>query len=277
LRREAARLPDGSPRRTALERAAAGVQPRLLGAALVPVAVLLGPLVMVFLWLPARIDPASWNPPPRAGAEITATVDGNYEGPVRLSIGSDLTLDEDTPAVRSPPPVRSMLTRLLARWRREAATRNESDSKIPDALLADLERFLDGPLPPQELTWSVRTPDRAGRYPIAVTTGKTAWLQTAAVVGDRFPPEPREDLGDGRGSVQIVRAADRRSPIRGVTVQYQYPRVVGDRVFLAPLARVPPRFLPDEAWRHWDVGWLLTYLIVYLFTFFPARWLLRLP
>ena len=51
-----------------------------------PLLLILGPMVMVFLWFPARVDPASWNPPPSAVAYVTATVDGEHSGPIDLDV-----------------------------------------------------------------------------------------------------------------------------------------------------------------------------------------------
>lgn len=63
LRRRAAKLPVGSPRRVGLQRAAAGIPGRVLAAGFVPLALILGPMVLMFLWFQERMDPASWNPP----------------------------------------------------------------------------------------------------------------------------------------------------------------------------------------------------------------------
>jgi hypothetical protein len=277
LRREAASLPAGSPRRIALGRAAGGVQPRLLGAAFVPLAVLLGPMVMSFLWLPERVDPASWNPPPGAVAYVTATVDGEHSGPIRLEADAALALDAQTPASQSAPPVRAVLTRLLARWQEQADALDGPDSEIPPAMIADLTQCLDGRIPPHQLTWTLHAPSQQpGRYPVALSAGDEPAIRTSLVLGDRFPPEPKEDLGDGRGPLQVVRPqAD--SPIDRVTVTYQFPRTLGDRVFFAPLERIPMQVLQDRGWSRWDAGWLLTYIAAYLLTLAPVRWLLRIP
>jgi hypothetical protein len=274
LHRAAAGLPPHAPRRRAMQAAAAGVQPRLLAATLVPVAVLLGPLVMVLLWLPARVDPASANPPAGAVAHVVAVVDGDHDGPVRLVTDPELRLNSGTPAQQFVPPIRAVLTQLLARWRQQTEASAETSATTPVELLADLEWFLNGPTPAQELVWTLHTPRQPGRYPITVCTGQTR-VTTALVTGDRFPPQPRADLGDGRGPRQVVRVADPRCPVRRVTVQYQFPRTRGDQAFFRPLNRVPRQWLSDDAWRDWDMGWLLTYLAAYLLILLPARRLLR--
>jgi hypothetical protein len=295
LRKEAACLPAESPRRTALGRAASGVQLRLLGAAFVPLAVLLGPMIMSFVWLPERVDPASWNPPPGAVAYVTAAVDGEHSGPIDLDVDTALTMDDQTPASQSAPPVRAVLEGLLASWqeptdqpeviserhsrlslRERNASFTERKATIPTAMIADLKGYLSHAIPPQQLTWTIRTPAEPGRYPIVLSAGSEALVCTSLVVGELFPPEPKEDLGDGRGPLQVV-PAHAGSPIERVTVTYQFPRTLGDRVFFAPLRAIPNQLLPNQSWRQWDVGWLLTYIAVYLLALLPTRWLLNIP
>jgi hypothetical protein len=78
------------------------------------------------------------------------------------------------------------------------------------------------------------------------------------------PPEPTEDLGDGK-LVQVVRAADAHSPVKYVKVTYeQRPQ---------PAFWVPSSGL---GWS-WDAGWLLLYIVVYLPVMLVSRWVLRLP
>ncbi len=144
-------------------------------------------------------------------------------------------------------------------------------------MIDDLKCYLQRPIPPQELTWVIRTPAEPGRYCIALWAEDAAPIRTWLVVGDRFPPEPKEDFGDGRGAVQVVKPAGADCPIQQVTVSYQFLRTLGDRVFFAPLAGVPWQVLQEGGWAHWDMGWLLTYIVVYLCALFPLRWLLRVP
>ncbi len=277
LRREAERLPLDSPRRAALTRAASVVQSRLLGASLVPVAMLLGPMVMSFVWLSERIDPASWNPPPGATVHVVAEIDGEYVGEIRLQTDTALRLDAQTPAVQATQPVRAVLTNLLAEWEEAAPTGDESPGEIPPALVEDLQEYLDRRLPPREITWTLRTPPEPDRYPIALVAGDgTRPVRTSLVLGDRFPPEPKTDLGDGRGPLQTVRT-QAGTPIQRVTVTYQFPRTRGNSVFFAPLKSIPLQVLDDRGWSNWDAGWLLTYIAAYLAVLLPMRWLLRIP
>ncbi|MCH5376521.1 MAG: hypothetical protein JJ992_21340, partial [Planctomycetes bacterium] len=279
LRRETESLPTDSPRRVALTRAASGVQSRLLAASLVPVAMLLGPMMMSFVWLSERIDPASWNPPPGATVHVVAETDDEYVGEVHLETDAALELDAQTPAAQATQAVRAVLTNLLAKWEEDAATEDESAAEIPPPLVEDLREYLAGRLPPRQLSWTIRTPSEPGRYPIALVAGDaTRPVRTSLVLGDRFPPEPKTDLGDGRGPLQTVQVqAQAGTPIRRVTVTYQFPRTLGDRVFFAPLKRIPLQVLEDRGWSNWDAGWLLTYIAAYLAVLLPLRWFLRIP
>ena len=58
LNAEAETLPKDSPRRAALVRLASPVQWRTLAAAMAPIGILLGPMVMTFTWFTERVDPA---------------------------------------------------------------------------------------------------------------------------------------------------------------------------------------------------------------------------
>ena len=64
LEAEAASLRKNSLRRAALLRLAAPVQMRLVAAAMVPIGILLGPMILSIVWLAERMDPAKWNAPP---------------------------------------------------------------------------------------------------------------------------------------------------------------------------------------------------------------------
>jgi len=189
---------------------------------------------MSFVWLPERVDPASWNPPPGAVAFVTAEVDGKHTG-------------EAEPA-----------------------------AEIPREMVKSLEKYLHEPIPPRQLSWTIRTPPEAGRYPISLAARKAAAAETSLVVGNRYPPDLKEDVGDGRGPLQVAYGSE-DSPIGRITVTYQFPRTQGDRVFFTPLEHVPLKLLQDRGWSRWDPGWLLTYIAVYLLALLPIRWLLRIP
>jgi hypothetical protein len=142
-------------------------------------------------------------------------------------------------------------------------------------MVEDLREYLDGRMASQRLTWTIRTPPEPGRYTIALAAEDgTKPIQASLVVGDRFPPEPRLDLGDDCGPLPIVQT---QSAIKLVTVSYQFPRAVGDRVFFAPLRSIPLQVLEDRGWPNWDAGWLLTYIAAYLAVLLPLRWFLKIP
>jgi pyruvate,water dikinase len=272
LRALAARLPQDSPRRKAMEALAKPVQPRVVMASMVPLAVLLGPIVVPFLWwFPARVDPAAWNPEPGVMAFVTAAVDGEFTAPVSIDCDADLTLDERTPASQSLPPIRNILEDRLGEWQRESDMTKlpwqvqEAGQLVGKALLDDLTQYLQQDLPPQTLTWNVVTPkDTAGRFRVAVTPAGGEPVEVHLTIGDASPPEPTEDLGDGK-LVQVVRAADAHSPVKYVKVTYeQRPQPA----FWAPFSGL--------GWS-WDAGWLLLYIVVYLPVMLVSRWVLRLP
>ena len=300
LRKWALPLPAGTRRRQELLRLARPVQTRLLLAAMLPLALLLGPMVMSFLWFPQRVDPASWNAQPGATAYVVATVDGECPQPIRLAHDAALTLDEATPAAQSLPPIRATLEGRLARWQQSSDLSNlpwelqEAGRRISQNLVADLSAYLRHDLPPQTLSWTLYTPrDRPGRFPVTLSVGdasstrtgaelakasggrqppddqRVSSIQTHVVLGDLYPPERKADLGDGKPSVQVVRPADRASPIKLVKVTYFEAKRPGRSTFWAPLARL--------GWSGWDAGWLLTYLLAYLPAMFLLRWLLRIP
>src|SRR6185436_19197843 len=117
LTKQAKTLPEDSPRRKAMTDLAASVSGRMLMARLVPICLLLGPLMLPFVWFKDRIDPAV--PVAAAGSpvQIVAAVDGEWTSPVRIETPAGMALDETTAAVRTPPPVRKTLEHLLTLYR----------------------------------------------------------------------------------------------------------------------------------------------------------------
>ena len=276
LGKQSAKMPEGSPRRKALQQAASGVQYRLLKAALFPLLLILGPMVMVFLWFPARVDPASWNAGPGATVFVTARVKGDHAGAVMLAHDAELRLEERTPASQSITLIRPVLERLHERWSEETAVPVDTPWELQAAarqtreeMLADLEGFLSRPMPSRDVSWTLQTPEsESGRFPLQIETEGWPPVSTAVVLGKRVAPESKEDLGDGKGPVQVVRPTDANHPVELVKVAYREQLVKGSNVFWQPIEWMVASWMP---------GWLIVYLLVYIPAMFLLKWSLRVP
>jgi len=260
LTKEAAALPRQSSRRAALARTAGPVNVRLLAAAILPIALLLGPMVMTFLWFYDRVDPASWNAEPGTAVSVVANVDSTFGQPLTMSVAAPARLAGSTPASQAIEPVRSTLETLLAEMRGgpgagERPWRDVVGSdRSREELCADLEAYLAAAPAEQGVRWEVKTPaDAAGRFDVTVKAGDAPPVRLSIVTGDRFPPAPGEVAGDST------------SPIRSVKIVYPAPEKT--RIFWAPLAAMGN--------DRWDAGWLAVYLLAYLPMMFGLRWILR--
>ena len=270
LQRFAAALPQDSRRRSALLRLAAPVPWRTLLASLVPIGILLGPMVLPFVWFQQRIDPAVWNAPAGAAVQVVALVESDWSQPVRIEVPPPAVVDDATPAERTLPPLRRTLERLLALYRQP-----RTDPDAPWELQAapdpgrertanDLQAYLAAGIPPQGITWLVRSPDaRGGQFPVTVTTSGQPPLALRVVLGDDYPPAPRSVKGAGD------------SPFKELRVVYPQPRL--EPVFWRPLARLlgdqPGGLLTRLAAI--DLGWLWLYILAYLPALLIIRWILR--
>ncbi len=256
LRKAAATLPRNSPRRRMFEAQAAGAQGRILMAAMVPVGLLLGPMVLPFSWMKARIGE---GPAPQAGAavQVVARVDGEYTGPLHLDTAPELTVDPSTPAERSMPPLRQTLESLLALYQNPSAAGDRAwelnvADVTPPAAAPDLDRYLDNPIPAQAVTWVVRTPaDAPGRYSVHV--GDAA---AQIVTGAQFPPPLAE-----------ASPAIAAGPIHSLAVIYPRPNV--EQSFWRPF-----HFLGGKLGA-WDAGWIGVYVGVYVIVLLVLRWILQ--
>ncbi len=263
LRRSAVALPQNSPRRQAIAKLASAVQMRIMAAAFVPLAIILGPMVMTFLWFPERVDPASWNAEPGAAVNISAEINGDFLKSIRLEMEPALKLDASSPAIQSLPPIRGTLEKLLANWQkpsdlsaqpwevRAAAIRSR------EAMMADLSSYLQRPIPPQMLAWTLHTPEKTNaRYHVNLlpesSTGRP--VQILLAVGGAHPPAPREVT------------PNKSSPLRKVTIKYREQKTEAVAAFWIPFKSL--------GWKR-DAGWLLTYLAVYLPVMLLLRWLLK--
>jgi hypothetical protein len=239
-------------------------------ARLVPICLLLGPLMMPFVWFKDRID--STVPMAAAGSpvQIVATVDGEWTRPVRIEPPAGMTLDETTAAVRTPLPVRRTLEHLLALYRLPQNTAGEpwELSVAPDVAriqtASNLKTYLDAGLPPQGITWTIRpAAGTSGRFPVSVATAGQAPLSLNIVLGNQYPP----------GAVSVKGVAG--SPVRELHVVY--PGSSKKPAFWQPFAGLgsddasgPVRWLAAL-----NIGWLGIYLLTYLPVLFILQALMK--
>ena len=266
LVQEAKRLPEDSPRRRVMTEIAAPVSGRLLMARLVPVCLLLGPMILPFVWFKERLDPSVPGAPPGFPVQIVATVDGEWTNPLRIEVPSDVALDETTPATRTLPPLRRTLEHLLTLYRQPESSRTGpwELQVAPDVARMqterDLERYLDAGLPPQGVTWTVRAPAGASRrFPVSVVTEGYSPVGLDVVLGGRYPP----GVLAAQGAVE--------SPVKELRVVY--PKSSNKTVFWQPFAALS-RYEHSTllAWlAAVNIGWLWLYVV----TYFPALAVLR--
>jgi hypothetical protein len=268
--KQARALPEDSPRRQAFIDLAAPVSGRVLKAALVPVGLLLGLLVVSFVWLKDRMDPSVSSGLAGSPAQIVATVNGDWTKPVQIEAPPPLALDETTPASRTLPPIRKTLEHLLALYRQP---RNQPDlpwelQAVPDLAREqtadDLQNYLDSGLPPRGITWMIRPPPgTAGRFTVKAIADGHSPLTVSVVLGGEFPP------------ANLIALGGPDSPIKELRVVYPPSRQ--KPVFWQPLAglggcdHLP--FAKDLA--RVDVGWLWLYILTYLPALFLTRAVLK--
>jgi phosphohistidine swiveling domain-containing protein len=263
LRGQARLLPTGSPR-------AADVQMRTLVAAMIPVGILLGPMVMPFIWFRERVDPAAWNAPAGSAVQIVATVDSDWSEPVQIDVPKPVIVDDSTPASRTLPPLRETLERLLVLYRQPRDDPGQPwELKLAPDLgreqtANDLQAYLDAGIPPQGITWLIRPPDDpSGRFAVTVTAGEHPPVAVDVVLGNEFPPAPRRIAGPAGSPVKELRVV--------------CPKSKHEAVFWRPLASLAGH--GQAAWAvrlaSVDVGWLWLYILAYLPTLVLARAILK--
>ena len=264
LRKRNADLPDKCPRRQAISALSQQAQMRQLGATFVPLGLLLGPLVMIFLWFPGRVDPASWNVPAGSNVTISVAVDPSWQKPVRLKTEAPLSIDPLAKKERTAPPVRVTLERITQIQPDEAGFEflppdvQDLMRDKPEEVREALRTFLEAGVPPQGLTWPVLAePDANGRFLVTAET-QGASLSVPVILGNAAPPDMPEVAGDDG------------SPLRSIRVTY--PRSEEKRTFWTPLA-----FTGIEKVKNWDAGWLGVYLVAYIPLMFILRFALKLP
>lgn len=270
LNEQAKALPADSPRRKAMTSLAASVNSRLLMARLVPICLLLGPMMMPFVWFRDRIDPTVPGAPAGSPVGIVATVDGEWTRPVRIEIPPGVALDETTAASRTLPPVRRTLEHLLALYRQpESKTEGPWELQVaPDVArmqtVASLKNYLDAGLPPQGITWTLRpAAGVGGRLPVSVETEGQAPLRLNVVLGNQYPPG------------ELIASGAKGSPVKSLRVVY--PGASQKPVFWQPLAGLGTD--GDNGIVRWlaalDIGWLWLYLMTYLPVLFVLQTLLK--
>lgn len=244
LHQMARSLPQGSARRAALLRLAAPVSARTLLAALVPVGTFLGLMVLPFIWLKDRVDPAVWNAPAGSPVQVVAMVDGEWAAPIRLEVPPPFQVDSTTPPEQALLPIRPTLERLLSLYRQPHELPGEpwelrfAPDLAREQTTNDLEAYLAAGIPPQGITWRVVPAEGwKGQCIVAVTTPGHPPVALRLALGEDELPTPSSVQG----------AAD--SPIRAVRAVYPAAQV--EPVFWQPVAGV-------------RVSWLLLYVLVYL-------------
>ena len=270
LMKQARPLPASSPRRKAFMQLAAPVNWRVLMAAMVPVGLLLGLLVVTFAWFKDRMDPTLPRGLAGSSAQIVATVNSDWSQPVQIQAPPPLALDETTPASRTLPPIRKTLEHLLALYRQP-----RSQPDLPwelqlapdlarDQTADDLRNYLDAGIPPRGVTWMIRPPPgTAGRFSVKVIAEGHPPVTVNIVLGEEFPP----------GNLIALGGPD--SPIKELRVVYPPSRQ--KPVFWQPLAGigVHERLLFARNLAAMDVGWLWVYVLVYLPALFVTRAVLK--
>ena len=261
LQKAARDLPPGSARRKALLELAAPVTTRTLKASMTGLAWVLGPMMLVFFWMPGRMDPAAWNADPGGLVTVTADVDGEYLGPVTCTVSAPLSLEDGTPSTQTLPPIRSTLEELRREWQVPADLSDypwqlqTAREQAQEILLTSLNRYLAGNIPPQQLTWMIRVPPEAnGHYPVTLRLSEQSSRKTKLAFGNRKPPTPDTLSSDGDSLIRV---------------EAVYPRPLQQRRFWTPLEAV--------GGAAWDFGWLGVYILSYLPAMVILKRLLHVP
>jgi phosphohistidine swiveling domain-containing protein len=247
-------LPRVSSRGDLMWKLAAPVQTRVVMASFVPMAVLLGPMIMIFMWFEPRVAPAVWNAPPGTPVEVVAMIRPDKVSSVRLSVPAPLKLSE--PEVQTVPDITGTLTRYrdtqlkasdLSSFPWEVAQSAEQSRKQKLDELADYLKNI----PPLPITWHVVVPDNAvGAWPVTLRADNSKTLTATIVLGDTHPPSPSEVTNTPR------------DPLSSLKLAY-HPINKPAPIFFAPIG-------------HWDWGWLWVYLLAYLPAMYVFRFLLKI-
>lgn len=192
---------------------------------------------------------------------MVAEVDGDFQRPVTIDVPVSLTLEQTTAASQVVPPIRQDLEQLRMEWQQtgDANSLPRELRMLADytrqAMLANLDAYLQAGVPPQTLSWRIGVPESAdGHFPVRLTAEGEGPVEFPLVFGRSRPPAP--ELIHGETGL-----------VRGLKVVY--PRPLQRRVFWAPLALV--------GGPAWDLGWLTVYVLSYIAVMVAAKRLLRVP
>ncbi|MGL4401855.1 MAG: PEP-utilizing enzyme, partial [Luteolibacter sp.] len=259
LRRLVKNLPKEDAARQEMEKLAAPVTLRILKASMTSLAFVLGPMMLVFLWLPERLDPASWNAKSGQTISILAEVSGEWDQPITLGVPKPLEVDPPGAETKSLPLIRQTLVALRQEWAQASDTAafpwelKATAEQVHVSMLGSLDHFLAGEIPPQKISWRIRVPEGAdGHHLIRVDANKSKPATLKLAFGNAAPPAA-DEVFFTEGPVRSLKAI--------------YPRALTKTQFWAPLV--------TGDGEPFDFGWLGVYLVAYLPTMVVLKRLLR--
>ncbi|MDA3961399.1 MAG: PEP-utilizing enzyme [Planctomycetota bacterium] len=264
LRVRAAQLP--REHQAAVLAPAAGVQGRLAAAAFAPLALALGPLVMIFLWLPLRVDPAAWSKPPGSSVVVRASVPSESTAGLSLRVAGSGAPEPMLHLARGQESYRELqpLAEPLRAFRVELQADRGDDqldwslaavaASQRQALIDGLDALLAGPMPVQTVQWHLDSvPGRSGAAELLIEDGTGVVTRASVVLGDAEAPAPTVVLPDAASAVTELSVV-----ARGRTLEDD---------------RVPAFFSVFDI----DIGWLGVYLLAYLPAMLLTKRALRVP
>ena len=247
---------------------------RIARAAFVPLGLLLGPVMLSFMWFPERVDPGRINPPPGSTVRVSAGIDGEYTGELAVRV-QGASLEESV----APSKVQVVsVRRTLEELRHElmvvesgglpspnVVQHLRANGKTAQGARESLEAFLAKPVPPQIIQWSLTAaPEEARTLEFELNAGEQGRGSMLLATGDALPPRMKQPAGGG----ELVLVEKGRGVIGDVRMTYADTRLPEQRFFWRPLA---------WAGVNWDAGWLGLYMVSYLPAMFLAKRLFRLP
>jgi len=192
--------------------------------------------------------------------QVVAMVDSNWGGPVEVHVPGQFVLDGSTAPVRTLPPIKKTLERLLTLYHQPTTPPEGEPWELtiaPDLArqqtIEDLEAYLKGGIPSQPVSWRVLPPENfIGSFLVSVSAGGKA-VEARVVVGPSQAPAATS--ATGAGNVKELKVV--------------YAKSAEQKVFWRPLAFVGGRI------GEWDIGWVWLYIVAYLPVLFGFRWLLK--